>query len=112
MLQRYVEVAADVGVLGDGGQQGVSHAVRLDVHEPQPSHAWHRGDLSYDMRERVGTVQVASVRRDVLADEHDLARAERHKLVGLGDDVGQPRTHVGAADRRDRAVSAAAVAAI
>ena len=60
----------------------------------------------------VSSGQVAPVRGDVLADEHDLACAERHELFGLGDDVGQGHAHVGSADRGNRAVRARPVAAV
>ena len=60
-------------------------AVRLHVHEAQPRESVHAGDRAHHVGEggrvrvaaRTARGQVAAVRGDVLADEHDLARAGR-----------------------------------
>ena len=94
----------------DDVDQLVAEVARIQVEQTDPRHPL--ADRPHQRHDRPGTELVGAVlavRRQVLGDEHDLAGAE---LVDLGEDLGDVAAALLAAERRDRAEPALAVAAL
>ena len=86
VLQRQIEILADVVVPGDGVEQFAGDAVGVGVEEAQPAQAFDLGERVEERGEAVLEAEVFAVAGGVLADERDLADAAGDELLGLGDD--------------------------
>ena len=88
---------------------------RIEIEQPdarEPVRPRAGVEATQQRRERAGLAGVASVPREVLRDEHDLGGAAVDELAHLVHDrLGRPRALL-AAERRDRAERARAVAAL
>src|SRR5262249_52817465 len=83
MLQRYIEVFADVVVLRDGFEQAASDAIRIGVKEPEPTKAFDLCDGLEKLREAILEAKVFAVAGGVLADERDLLHSGGDKTLCL-----------------------------
>ena len=91
VLQRHVEVLADVVVLRDGLEQAAGDLVGIGVEEAQPAQALDAAPGGRAAAARPSfNAEVFAVAGGVLADERDLAHAARDQLLRLGDDRLEP----------------------
>jgi GGDEF domain-containing protein len=81
VLQRHVEIFADVVVPGDGVKQLAGDAVGIGVEEAQPAQAFDAGERVEQSGEAVFEAEVFAVAGGVLADEGDLLNAARDELL-------------------------------
>ncbi len=86
MLERDVEIFADVVVLGDCLEELAGDAVGVGVEEAEPAEAWDAGELVEECGEAVLDAEVFAVAGGVLADEGDLLNAAGDELARFGDD--------------------------
>jgi len=107
VLQGQVDVRDGVG--GEGLEQGLVHAVGLEVEETDPDGP-QRLELRQEAREPAPSRPLPA--RGVLADEHELARAAGESRLGFTEDLRRRHGRVHALDQRDGTVRAAAVAAV
>ena len=108
MLQGQVEVRD--ARLADDVDQLVAEVARVEVEQAHPRHPL--ADGAHERHDRPGAELVGTVlavRRQVLGDEDDLVGGE---LVDLGEDLGDVAAALLAAERRDGAEPALAVAAL
>ena len=114
VLQREVEVRDDRRQLEHRRDERVVHLGRVEVEQPharEPVRA-QRVEPAQQRRERARLADVAAVPREVLGDEHDLGDALLDERAHLGlDRLGRARALL-AAERRDGAERARAVAAL
>ena len=85
MLQRHVEILADVIVLGDGREQAPCDAVGVGIEEAQPAQAFNPRERVEQQGEAVLDAEIFAVAGGVLADEGEFADAGGYKLAGFGD---------------------------
>ena len=93
-----------------GVDQRVGEVARVEVQQPHAVDPF--GDGPHERHDRAGAElagHVLAVRREVLGDEHDLARLQ---LVDLGQDRADGAAALRPAERRDGAEPARAVAAL
>ena len=112
VLQRHVEVFADVVVAGDGFEQAAGDAVGIGVEEAQPAEALDCGRGVEESGEAVFEAEVFAVTGGVLADEGDFPDAVRDELLGFGDDGFEAAGAEFAAEVGDDAEAAGVVAAL
>jgi hypothetical protein len=86
VLERHVEVFADVVVAGDGFEESAGNAVGIGVEEAEPAQAVDAGERVEQGGEAVLEAEVFAVAGGVLADEGDLANAAGDEGFGFGDD--------------------------
>ncbi len=86
VLERQVEIFADVGVRGDGFEQASGDAVGIGVEEAEPAEAFDAGEGVEERGEAVAEAEVFAVTGGVLANEGDFADAAGNELLGFGDD--------------------------
>ena len=86
MLERQVEVFADIVVAGNGVKKAAGNAVGIGVEKAQPAHAGDLGECVEQLRKAVLDAQVFAIAGSVLADQRDLLDAARNELLRLGDD--------------------------
>ena len=112
MLQRQVEVGADVGVGRYRVQQRVVHPFWLHVHDAEPRARMALGQRRHQRGQARRLFEVGAPAPRVLSDQHDLPHAARHVRVHLGAHVLQGKAAVAPADEGDGAVGAEAVAPV
>ncbi len=69
MLQRDIEIFADIVVPGDGLQQPAGDAVRIGVKEAQPAQAGNGRQSVEQLGEAIFDAEIFAVAGRVLADE-------------------------------------------
>ena len=111
VLERQVEVGRHTRRRRDHVDQAGPHLGRLQVADPHPAHPVDGGQLGQQRLEQAQVAEVLAVRRRVLAHEHQLAHPVLRQPAGLGQHVGGPARHEGAAEGRDGAEAAPPVAA-
>ena len=117
MLQRHVDVARDLRVLGEQLDEPVVHRFRVQVEDAHPGEAGHVGHRLDQVGELLPLVrglpldlQIAPVGDGVLRDEVDLAHALCDEPLHLAHHVGERSRALLAAELGDGAESAGAVA--
>ena len=83
VLERDVEIFADVVVLRDGVEQLAGDAVGVGVEEAEPAQAVDAGELVEEGGEAVFDAEIFAVAGGVLADEGDFLDAAGDELAGL-----------------------------
>ncbi len=112
MLERQVEILADVVVAGDGVEQLARDAIGIGVEEAEPAQVRDACEGVKELGKAVFEAEVFAVAGGVLADEGDFACAAGDKLLGLGDyRLETPRPEF-SAQVRDDAEAARVVAAL
>ena len=111
VLEGQVEVGRHAGRGGDRLDQAGPQLGRLEVAHPYPLDALDRGELGQQGLQQPQVAEVLAVRGGVLTDEDDLADALPGQPARLLQHLGGPPGDVRAAERRDRAERAPAVAA-
>ena len=84
VLERHIEILADVVVFRDGLEQAAGDAVRICIEKPQPAQPFDPGQRVEQCGKAVLQAQVFAVAGGVLADEGDLLDAARDKLPRFG----------------------------
>ena len=112
VLERQVEIFADVGVRGDGFEQAAGDAVGIGVEEAEPAEAFDVGEGVEEGGEAVAEAEVFAVAGGVLADEGDFADAAGDELLGFGDHGLEAAGTEFAAEVGDDAEGAGVVAAL
>ena len=112
MLERDVEIFADVVVLGDGVEQLAGDAVGVGVEEAEPAQAFDAGEGVEEGGEAVFDAEVFAVAGGVLADEGDFLDAAGDELPGFSDDGFEAAGAEFAAQVGDDAEGAGVVAAL
>ena len=111
VLEGEVEVGHDALGRGHHVDQRRAHLGRLQVADPQPVHTVDRGQLRQQRLQQLQVAEVLAVGGGVLRDQDQLAHALAGQPAGLVEDVVRAAGQVGAAEGRDGAERAAAVAA-
>ena len=111
MLEGQVEVGSHTGGARDDIDQARPHLRGLQVVDAQPQNPRHTGQGRQEALEHADVAEVLAVGRGVLAHQHDLAHACVGEVGDLSHDLLRASTHKGAAEGRDRAEGAAAIAA-
>ena len=112
VLQRQVDVLADLRLAGDRLDELVAEVLRVAVERAHPLELRHLDDLAQELCKLRLAVEVAAVLRRVLGDQHDFAHAVLRQVADLIADVLDAAAAVVAADVRDGAEGAAVVAAL
>ena len=112
MLQRQVDVLADLRLARNRLDELVAEVLRVAVERADPLELRHLDDLAQELRKLRRTVEVAAVLRRVLGDQDDFAHAVLRQVAHLVADVLDAAAAVVAADVRDGAEGAAVVAAL
>ena len=79
MLERYVEVIADVGMSRDRLDKLVGHAFGLNVHDAEPGIGMALGQIRDEGRQRFAFPEVVAPSARILGDEHDFPHAAADK---------------------------------
>ncbi len=111
VLEGEVEVGHDAGGGGDRLDQAGAGLRGLQVGDTHAVDAVEAGDLGQQRLEQPQVAEVLAVGGGVLGDQEELAGALAGQPAGLGQHVGGTAAHERAAEGRDRAERAAAVAA-
>ena len=111
VLEGEVEVRRDARRAGDRLDQPRTGLGGLEVGDPHPVDAVDGGELGQQRLEEADVAEVLAVGRGVLADQEQLAGTLGGQPAGLLDHLGRAAADEGAAEARDRAEGAAAVAA-
>ena len=114
VLQREVEVRNDGGELEHRRDQRVAHFARVEVEEPDALETVRCEPIETAQQrcQRPRLARVAPVPREVLRDQHDLGDAAVDQAAHLGFDRLRCARPLLAAERRDGAERAGAVAAL
>jgi hypothetical protein len=86
VLERQVEIFADVVVLRDRLEQFAGDAVGISVEKTEPLEVRDAGEPIEEGGETVAEAEVFAVAGGVLADESDFADAAGNELLGFGND--------------------------
>src|ERR1700690_359633 len=111
MLERYVDVGADVVVGGDGIEQVAGDFVWVRVKETNPMQAFDAGELFQQERQTIFQAEVFAVAGCVLPDESYFAHAGLGKTLRFGNDGFEAARAELAAQLRDDAEGAGMIAA-
>ena len=112
VLQRHVEILADVVVARDGVEQPAGDAIGIGVEEAQPAQTLDARQRVEQRRQTVLDAQVFAVAGRVLADQRDLLHAAGDQLLALRRPrLEAPRAEL-AAQVRNHAETARVVAAL
>ncbi len=112
MLQRQVDVPADLLALGHRVQHVVGDRGGVEVEQPDPLEAVDRVQLPQQPREGAALAPVDAVERRVLRDQQQLPHAPVRERPRLAHDRLGRAAAVRAAQRRDDAERAGVVAAL
>src|SRR5215471_5504717 len=83
MLQRYVNVGADVLVRGDGVEQSTGDFVRIGIEKPNPAELLNSGERVQQQRKAILQAKVLAVAGRVLADERNLLHPRSRQPLGF-----------------------------
>ena len=86
VLQRQVDVLADLLALGHRVEHVVGDRRRVEVEQPDPLEAVDRVQLAQQPGERAALAAVDAVEGRVLRDQQQLLHAARARRARLGDD--------------------------
>ena len=111
VLDRQVDVLAEVLAVADGRDDPVREVLRVRGHEAHAADARHLVDHLEEVR-KVRELVVLAVGVDVLAEQSDFLIAVLHGLLDLADDVLGQAAALAAAHVRHDAVGAEVVAAV
>jgi hypothetical protein len=112
VLERHVHVRHDGRVVREEVDEGVVELFRIEIEEADPAHARKVRDAPHDARECLTVVEIPAVRDRILRHEVQLEHAGIHQPARLVHDVvGAPRPLL-AADLRDHAERALAIASL
>ena len=112
VLQRQVDVAADLLALRHRREHVVGDRGRVEVEQPDPGQAVDRVQLAQQPPERAALAAIDAEEGRVLRDEQQLAHAALGQRPRLADDRVRRAAAVLAAQRRDDAERAGVVAAL
>ena len=112
MLERDVEIFADVVVLGDGVEKFAGDAVGVGVEEAEPAEAFDLGERVEEGGEAVFDAEVFAVAGGVLADKGDFLDAAGDELLGFSNYGLEAAGTEFAAEIGDDAEGAGVVAAL
>ena len=112
VLERKVEVLADIVVARDGFEQLASDAIGIGVEESEPLEVRNAGEGVEEGSETVAEAEVFAVAGGVLTDEGDLANATGDELLGFSDNRLEAAGTEFAAQVGDDAEGAGVVAAL
>ena len=84
MLQRHVEIFADVVVLRDRIEQTPRNPIWIGVKEPQPTQALDAGELVEQRRKPILNPQILAIAGRILPDQRDLLHSACHQSLRLG----------------------------
>jgi len=90
VLERNVEIFADVVVLGDGVEEFIGDAVGVGVEEAEPTQVGDACELVEEGGEAVFEAEIFAIASCVLADEGEFLNAALDELAGFGDDGFEP----------------------
>ena len=111
VLDGDIEVAEDLFVGGDRFDQLVGNAVRVRVVQAHPADGFDRADLLQQFGEHRLAAKVNAVFGDVLRDDDELNRTFGRQMLAFGQNIFFLARAQRAADRGDRTVGTAVVAA-
>lgn len=100
MLQRDVDVLADLSVAGDLVDQLLGEVGRVAVEQTDPAQALDAGELAQERGQVRAVLPIAAVLVGVFGDEVELERPRGDERAGLGDDVGPGLGAEGASAKR------------
>ena len=85
MLQRHVDVGANLVVRRNRLQQPMADFVGISVQEPNPAQVFDGGKFCEQQRQAIFQAEILSIASSVLPDERDLTYARACKTFRLGD---------------------------
>ena len=112
VLNRQINIAANIGRVCDDVQQLLAGFLRIAVEDAQPVHAVDFRRLLHQLRQLRSAAEVHAVARRVLRNEDVLLHALLGQTFDFAEDVGFGAGAVRAADFRNRAERAAVRAAL
>src|SRR5512142_1290160 len=86
MLDRQIQVTAYLWMLPIRVKNGLGELRRIGVHQPDPFNPLEAGKLAEKRIETTFAVNIETVARRVLADEHQLFHPPRCEIARLSDD--------------------------
>jgi hypothetical protein len=111
MLQRHVEIVADIGSVADDVEDLQREFRRVGIMEADPVEAGDVGEPVEQIREGPAPIDIEAIVSQFLGDQHDLLYTVTHEAFGFFDEVFDRAADVAAAHKRDGAEGAAAVTA-
>ena len=112
VLQRDIDVAANLVVLGDRIQQALADAVRVGIEKTNPARLFDARQAVEQRRQTVLDAQIFAIRRRILANQVDLSHAALEQSLRLTHHRLKPAAAKAAPELRDDAECAGVIAAL